>query len=195
MASTLSGTGRREPNCPTSVLERSLFRKKFPGPPAARASACRPPGTASRPRRPRREGPPLPTERARTSPLPQEISGASRRTRQRLPTFRQGIQPSLHQRQIVLSFTPSSPATSSVPSRSIVCSLPGLVVNLGPFPAPAWRPRGVRISAYRALRHTFRCDRYTFMCTFTAFYLLLVDFTLSTHTVLGVTAGHRRAEA
>jgi hypothetical protein len=33
------------------------------------------------------------------------------------------------------------------------------------------------------------------MCILTAFYLLLIDFTLLEHMVLGVTAGHRRGEA
>ena len=62
-------------------------------------------------------------------------SWASRHTRQRLP-LTQGSRPSLHQRQIVLSFTLSSLATSSAPSRSILCSLAGVVVNLDPLPAP-----------------------------------------------------------
>src|SRR5215216_5928259 len=74
IASTLSGTCKKELSCPTSVVERSLRLRK--------------------------------------------ASKASRLIRQCLPTFRHGRFPSRHQRQMVVSLTPISSATSSALSNS-----------------------------------------------------------------------------
>src|SRR5215208_2162802 len=74
IASTLSGTCKKDLSCPTSVVERSLRLRK--------------------------------------------ASKASRLIRQCLPTFRHGRFPSRHQRQMVVSLTPISSATSSALSNS-----------------------------------------------------------------------------
>src|SRR5215207_7230171 len=114
IASTLSGTCKKESSCPTSVLGRSLLLRKS--------------------------------------------SRASRLTRQCLPTFRHGRFPSRHQRQMVVSFTPISPATSSALSRSFSSCRP-----MFPHSAP--------LSALLPF-----CSWYRLFAELCLLYLTLVDF-------------------